>query len=449
MKKNIRKFISLLLCFCMLLPLVSCGTNEPDGNLLVFGNANAKDALRICIDVSASNDQELKLALGDFWISLQQSGGLEGVIFEIVPDSNVNDIAARNTAISRLRTEIMAGTGPDVFILQGMYGNEFTEMLIPYPQKSMELGMFLPLDEYMENSTEFTEWDKQEQAILAAGRNKEGQQIIPLSYTLPLQVCPQADLQVDKPDTLLTWDDTMHDPDWAEIYKGFNDCSRLERRTQMDGTVETVRSIEYYFAYVIGAIADFEQEELLFTEEELLERVTEVLKLHDEDIQPGIFSEYMLSRQISNAAPVTMLPLYSSDGGVTAEVNSFAAVNCNTKYPDEAFTVIDLLLRENTQLNSSLFRNILCGGPGVTAAPLLSDAYNPDQAFGSGFHLAEESCRELTDIKEQITAVNFKGDLTTDLNVLPIQCRDSDVSGKSIEELVHETYELMQRKVRE
>lgn len=56
----------------------------------------------------------------------------------------------------------MSGGGPDAFIMSNNYGdeNEQKSSLFKYPQKSMEMGLFLSLDEYMENNTQFTEWDK-------------------------------------------------------------------------------------------------------------------------------------------------------------------------------------------------------------------------------------------------------------------------------------------------
>ena len=38
----------------------------------------------------------------------------------------------------------------------------------------------------MENNTQYTEWDKLQQTVLKAGRNDDGQLIIPIAYTLPV-----------------------------------------------------------------------------------------------------------------------------------------------------------------------------------------------------------------------------------------------------------------------
>lgn len=53
-----------------------------------------------------------------------------------------------------------------------MYGD--AHAIFNYPEKSMDVGLFLPLDEYMEKNTRFTDWDAQTQAVLRAGRRDEG-----------------------------------------------------------------------------------------------------------------------------------------------------------------------------------------------------------------------------------------------------------------------------------
>ena len=342
----------------------------------------------------------------------------------------------------------MSGTGPDVFILAS--GD-----LIPYPEEAMENGLFLPLDTYMENSSRFTNWDDQQQTVLAAGRNEEGQQIIPLSYTFPVTVYPQTALDVDKPDTLLTWNDTLTDPEWKDIYASINDLREESLTIDFDGVPRWYIGSTPDLEYVVGRIADYKEEELLVTEEELLQRIKEVLALREEspithELGTAPYREKYMSQDISNKvynAPITILPMYSDDGGVTVTVNNYAAINRNTRQPEKAYTVIDILMRESMQLHTSFFANGVCN-VGWGAIPLNNNALHPDHPFYF-YYLDEASFEELTDIKEQITAVNFDTPLITDLAGLFHECVDAHEANQPIDEIVHEEYVQIQRKLRE
>lgn len=447
--RGIIRFMSLFLAALLLLLCTACGrktdTNNP--NLMCYGDPDAKDALRIFVDFRSDGEIE-KIALHNFAFSLQESGGLKNFVIERLPLTG----AERMTTIQRLRTEIMAGAGPDVFILAaGTW--ETGEEFIPYPEKVLENCVFLPLDDYMENYSQFTNWDDQQQVVLAAGRNEEGQQIIPLSYTFPVQVYKQADLVVDKPDTWLTWNDTLTDPKWKALYASINDLRFEALVYGSDGGAEWDIFSYPLLEYVVGRIADYEEEELLVTEEELKQRIEEVLTLREElslthETGETLYRDYWMSEEVSSknyVVPTTLLPMYSDDGGVTVSVGHYAAVNRNTRQPEKAYTVIDILMRESTQLDSHLFQHIICRG----AIPLNNNAYHSDYPVDRFYCLDDSSFIELTDIKEQITAVNFHTDLSTDINSLLYKCEDAWEQNEPIDEIVHEVYVQMQRKLRE
>lgn len=458
MKKRICKLTSLLLALCILLSLVSCGSKNTYENSMIFGDPDAEDALRICIDIDFreldESNKRRDQAIKEFVSLLQNHCGLENVVIQIIPDLTVP--SERNIMLSRLRTEIMSGYGPDVFIMQCI-GNstiiESTESLFPYPQQAMENALFLPLDTYMENNTQYTEWDAQEQAILDAGRNEEGQQIIPLAYTFPLMVCSKLNVDIELPDKPLTLDDALSDPVLQEYYKDFVDCANFHTMEGLNGTLQDTMGFNNYLSYIIGDIADFEKEELLFTEDELVQRTIEILEMmialeEEGNTEPSVFSEGFFSRTICRGTPVTMLPLYSIDGGIAAEITHFAAINRNTKLPEEAYKVIDLLLREETQMKSNLFVSGVCEFDDT--APLHGGTFSRETAFRGSYYLDEASFEKLTAIKEQITAVNFQSELTSDLDKLTGECyMMADQANFNPEALARETYRQLQRKVRE
>ena len=147
---------------------------------MYFGDIESRDPLRICIDIQTEGRElstmEITRAMEELLSAIRTDLGEQDVIIEFIPnllDDVTDDSVVRKTAISRIRTEIMAGAGPDVFIMtyqrtHGPMGDDMDagDILFKSPQKVMENGMFLPLDDYIENNTQHTKWDKLPQAIL-------------------------------------------------------------------------------------------------------------------------------------------------------------------------------------------------------------------------------------------------------------------------------------------
>ena len=282
--------------------------------------------------------------------------------------------------------------------------------------------------------------DRQEQVILAAGRNEEGQQVIPLSYSFAVQVHPKSELDIEKPDHPVTFEEALSDPALSSLYSEFYNC-RIVSITSDGGEFDGFWS--GLAANIMGRLADFETEELTFTEEELLSVMDTIYALprdryirstrYEEIDNPSILPSY--------AQPFTLLPFYTTSGGMCAQVDSFIAINRNTKRAEEAYTFLDFFMREKTQLRSIIFKSV---APGL---PLFSDTYKEDYPYFDDT-LTAEAFKELTETKEQITDVVFN-DLSTDLARLFYDCWTAYNNGEPYEEMVHEAYEQMQRKVRE
>jgi len=214
-----KKIIAILLTAVMLV-LVFSGCGGQGG--VYFGDELSKESLRICVDSWRSDpveEQRMKDAEAFFESlasELKVQCGIEKITFELLPQSSVK----RSTKLQRLRTEIMAGEGPDLFIVQttcnSMNSDLYKDALFNYPEKSMEVGLFLPLDEYMENSSRFTDWDAQTQAVLEAGRNREGQMLIPMVYHIPLLIYPAEGVDIPYT-TELSRRDILDDEDTAKL----------------------------------------------------------------------------------------------------------------------------------------------------------------------------------------------------------------------------------------
>ena len=75
------------------------------------------------------------------------------------------------------------------------------------------------------------------------------------------------------------------------------------------------------------------------------------------------------------------------------------------------------------------------------------EAFRSDPPFDSRY-FTDESYEASSAVKKQIAAVNFYFSLNYDLSILLSQCAEV-AKPDNIRHLVHGTYELMQRKVRE
>ena len=457
----LKRVLAMVLAAALLLTLFSgCGKET---GVKVLGDTKSRDPLRICIDLQeagTSKNENLEVAVNDFLISLEQTAGLTDVVAEIIPgnyighDGHTVPATVRATTVDRLRVEIMSGGGPDVFIMaysvtSGVTGWEYDkgDILFKHPEKIMANGIFLPLDDYMENNTRFAEWDKFPQAVLDAGRNREGQQIIPLTYTLPVLYLPKSAFDYT-PDRELFWEDMLSDPALSPAARELANCYTIGMNMEGEEIDLTMSS---YLEYILGDLADFENEQLAFTEEELLQRINEIFAMEKVESyrESSGAVEVKLEKEMSQryfGSPMTMIPLYSDDGGVTAQIQNYAAVNRNTKKPDEAYKVIDLLMSTYMQANKPIYYNVLYDWQGI---PLHEDLFLEAAPLGRWDYLTEENHRELSELRGQITHANFKSELTYLVGDAFSKCEHADVFDKTVEELAHETYVEMERRIKE
>lgn len=249
----------------------------------------------------------------------------------------------RKEKLTQLRVEIMAGGGPDLFFTSIIYMDEF---LFPVPEKAMEQGLFYPLDRLMEQAEYFTP-EQLNPTVLAAGKTAGGQMILPLTYTYPLTVM----------------DPALGDP------QSWQDLLTLEDE-KMLGTF-------YYLLYnegfscSLGNLADYREEKLLFTQEELAQQLRDArdLRAYQELVSSPyhskIGSSFSKGQGSRGKEPV---PLYNKDGGVTAVISNYAAINRNSEHILGSFDLLDFLLSDDIVSGRGVFlgeyvANALTGEP--------------------------------------------------------------------------------------
>lgn len=445
---------------CVLLSALIC--------IAVFSGCTDKsEPLRVLVDADGA-DWEVNSCKGimeEFLKSVEAMGGPSNVELEVLPA--LGD--AREAAIDRIRTEIMSGSGPDVFIVRSDVGGNLRELLFPIAEKALENGFFLPLDDYIEKA-QFMEWDKHTKAIMDAGRNEYGQQIIPLMYTIPLTFYREEDIPEVKTGVETTWQDMIEDK------SGILSTAATWNHRKFEA-FHFAHADNHYIEYILGDFADYESDKLLFSEEGLLERTTEVLEMekayeekaftdiphyqtpmfigYDYDVQYGQSINFWRDTR-ANGDPYngirykdaqTMIPIYSDDGGVTATISAFAAINGNTKYAEDAFFIVDLLLSPMYQQGFDLYDEYFASTtPGI---PVHEDLMQKAYPIGKIFFITDENYKEYSRVREQITRVLFRGDLMEVFDMMDTQCHHAYEKGEDIAPIVSDYYGMLKQMIAE
>ncbi len=441
--------------------------------LMAFGGlggcSHEQKPLRILVDLDGAIVSEIYTDsnyANDLSKFIQEMGGPEDVEIEVVPR---DDDGARKSLLTRVRTEMMAGEGPDVFII----GNR--DSLFLTPEKNMELGQFYPLDDYLEKA-QFMDQDALTAEVMAAGRSETyGQVVLPLSYSFYV-TCFQQEALPEAP-AGNSWQDVVDDA------TGFLQVTgSLIQAFDTNGVIRGNNNLSRIF----GTLADYEPENraLAFTEEELRARIDQMLEI-DKKVRenswglPEFFSDTMQSRfgngnspmfqchTISGIAPsqtakadLTMLPTYCDDGGVTVSVINWAAVNANTRRPDDAFFVLNALLSREALLNLLLYNRAAYNSVPVFEE-VLSQAFA--QEYANNYRekhdrkwrgdtpmlmssLGERNYEEFTRIRREITHAQFRGELTRELSNLYSDCSEiaQGASDADMDKVIHEAYSRME-----
>lgn len=350
-----KKFFSLVLCCLMILSLFSgCGSAET--NKLV-----------ICFDLGSDDETgQYQETITGFlhWIDdcnkyLDFPISSENIEVDLIPGAE-KEPAERAAALQRIRAELMAGKGPDIFIGHAFdYTFKFEDQieggrLFPYLESAKEKGFFLPLEEILSNLAYGDQADFFP-TIMEGGKNQAGEQVIlPLTFAIPGMFfsgenAPQCDYEG------LSWYDVLNSDDqvlleqtvWTLDYYKF--VSENQART---GDHDTG------LYCLFPQTADFENERLPFTEEELAGLIKDSLdgyrRAMEQAAEDPIASLNFSIRNVSmngqplfmpnGNGPYTFVPLRNLEGGSTAVVDAYFAVNANTKKTEQVTAVLDALL---------------------------------------------------------------------------------------------------------
>ncbi len=463
MKKRAYLVFGVLLTF---LALVGCKNNTLEekidktshasmlNNSVDSSQLDRSNTVRICLDTDHHRSGTIpdeNTILYEFENTLKQTCGLADVNFEYLPASGPE----RESMVNRIRVELMSGGGPDVFIItcHTMRSSGDGSPLFPISEKIMANDMFLPLDEYIDNA-QYAEWDKFTQSVMEAGRDEEGQQIVPLAYTLPV-LYYQRQAENDVVPVGMTFDNMLNDAYFGPLLR------RLTRTKFLDETGNVNYTNSNHLLYLFDNLADYNTEELLFSKEDLNNEMDTLFNFSDDLIKnpesidfphdsTGLDPTLMLSISTSPGysadVEYEIMSVPSNNGGYTALITSYAAINRNTSYPQEAFTVIDTLLRTDVQQKFKLYTDSLHYGGFPVHEQLCSGAYPAGVAQRE---FSDNVFSELSEIRSNISAARFYGTLDAKLHELIFLYSAAIEKEESTDDVVASVYRNMEQSLRE
>ena len=407
--KHSRQTVAAVLAAALLTVAISACT---------FTGGNNDRPLRFCIDLSLG---AVRWASGierpakEFLQYCEDAGGPQNVELEIIPAEGEE----RATAIKRLRTEIMSGSGPDVFLVNCSPTHGAEEALFPYPEQVMANELFLPLDDLMKAS-QFTNWEEQIPVVMNSGRLQGKQYLLPAAYTFSVTLCKQADAPQagEYPQTR------------SEILSG-DDPLLLTSALAGDG---------YYANYIsdlLAPLADYSGNKLTFSEEELLseiQRSLEVSKKQNEGRLDGapanlqtnfcvLFPQDMLGGISAQGNPLEFLPLLGENGDISCTAMTFAGINANTARAEEAFFLLDMLFSRDYLTKNTSEQATLCNWLYESWALPVDEKLGQEEFPILGWWLSEENYQAYCNLRDRITTAKFCTPLDTAINQLFSSCR--------------------------
>ncbi len=309
-----------------------------------------------------------------------------GKDFLIITETLPPEGQERSAALSRIRTEILAGKGPDVFICTCWAPGIGEEGLFKFPNQAIENRIFLPLDDYI-SGAKYMEWDRLLPVVMEAGKGDEGQMLLPLAYTFDVFL-----LDKDRFSSSVEFPAA-----WEELAESGDKLAR-----SLAGYVTPFN--------MMGELADYDKDVPAFSEDELFEYMKKVIdhskQIQSEAIVP-VFVNFLDSKfsgpgnqlDLLNGREFDFFSTYNKDGGITADITAFAGINRNSAHPDEAFTVLDFLLSRDVQKGFKIYTD-------MHSLPTHMDLYSA-KCPAHGQAMSEEHFESFSNLRGQINVAKF------------------------------------------
>ena len=299
-----KKLTAIVLAFLMVLSVFSaCGKEE----------SKKPVTITVLVESSSSISNGFNETLRET-LKLEKGISLEFVTVDSGPNTNRQ---SREQELQYIRAQVMAGKGPDIYVLPTSLASRHEAVFIDL-NETIENGLFLTLDEYIADS-EVINIEDYIPSVLDAGKTKEGQQVIPLLYTVPAMFTDR-----ENADALMTVNEVFQTGD-ANL---LSDINRILSDSETG-------------IWLFPQVADYSKFELAITEEDILSTFDKISSIGSSGayIESQIFDENLLY----DCRDKSLVLLKNNEGGITAKATAFAAIDRNCEHPEEAFEVLEMI----------------------------------------------------------------------------------------------------------
>lgn len=338
----------------------------------VFINAcmqkKQEEVLTICVDKRNASEIEMLLR---FW-EQEDPRHAQNVELVVIPEGGVQAQAA----IKKIQTQLMAGKGPDLFLLQTLNPAERQgNVLFDNPEKIMRNHMFFPLNELLQEA-QYIDLQKWNPLVLQAGESDKQQYILPLYYDYFSYVIP----------------DEISEKTAEHLIN-----SRLDLR----------------FSNICGDWIDYGHEEVIVSPKQLQQVCENVYQAvqgsseYREDwtrITGSSFSGIAWSA-MTDPRPHRIKAQRNYSDGVSAHITFYAAINRNARQAEMAFRFLDWMFSAPAEQRRTL--SIPYGCP-------ISDS-EWETVYAS---LSEEDRNAIHQIQSEMNEVSFYSEADLVLNEL-------------------------------
>jgi len=390
---------------------------------------NLEGTLRVLVDEENGMLPQLNSIIGKFE-ALHPNVTVE---VEYLP---YDDAGAREIALDQLRTAIMAGRGPDIYLLptSGIGGRE---PLFFDVNQSMRNGLFADIGEFYDADTAL-ETDALNKTVMDAGVLDGVRYVLPLRFNIPVAYVDIQDFEAAGLST------DIFNSNMAGILDAVTASKDPLIAAGAFPLATDSMSLFYYFPEFI----DYDNEEILLTAEKLatfLESYKAARTLQGQTLDPLTFDILSLDTYTNQSMPfwandgyslavadldkvlehaaiakadgieLGMYPIKTSDGSLVADVTYFGAIDGYCEDPGLAYAFLREFLTEESQweqnvyTTDSAFVRLSYSGYPVRAAGSVSKLYS---SLWDRIPITGITSEEQKTIRERKEQLNFE--LTND-----------------------------------
>lgn len=332
--RNAREILSCLLLVSVFSVLTGCAQRGENKDVGVEKGSDSQEAM--VIGVSESVEDFYRAAVAKF---CKDNPDIQ-VTITVIPDID-NKVSKENeektNKMDQMRVEIMAGKGPDVFLLdsknplfpdviKNYYGGTFYDMESILGEEIENLDLIVP--------------------IMEAGVVNGGRYLIPLGYTVTGIAAAE--------EWLGGWKPVNSTP------AGF--LSEVLQHGGMDKYLESYLLETSLSSYNYAPLLDYKEESVIIDEnqKELLKFALEQEEIISDNLEndaslvqigdpKGISGESILAQFILKGENPVFLAVPNGMEGTTAQISTFAAVRANSGHTESAGELIKMLLSDEMQ----------------------------------------------------------------------------------------------------